>query len=223
VATLVSPPCRTMAAGIVLAVAALGLNTVSLPAAAQSANPVVPSMIPESVAQTVYARIVTVDPISREVILNTFDGATLSVIAAPQVSLENLNAGDRMDVRYHRSVAFLVAKGTTPGGPATNLPPEQAGLLARREQAQIPDGPSVSMTHIVGLVVGVNPGSQRVDVVNPNGGAVYSIQASDPSRAAVIVSLKVGDVVTAVISPPIATSIEPETTLFSNLPKLVGG
>ncbi len=214
-------PGRTTAAAVVLAAAALGLNTMSIPAAAQSTNPVVPSMIPEAAAQTVYAKIVN---ISRAVTLNTVDGGTLSVIAGPQVSLEKLDARDRVDVHYYRSVAFMVAKGTgTPGGEAINLPPDQAGLLAWHEQVQIPGGTNVPMTHVVGLVVGVNPGSQRVDVVNPNGGAVYSIQASDPSRAAMIASLKVGDVVTAVISPPIATSIEPETSLFSNLSKLLGG
>jgi hypothetical protein len=44
-----------------------------------------------------------------------------------------------------------------------------------------------------------------------------------PSRAAMIASLKVGDVVTAVISRPISTSIEPECGLFSELSELVGG
>ena len=80
----------------------------------------------------------------------------------------------------------------------------------------------VPMTHIEGLVVGVDPGTQTVDVVNPSGGGVYSIRASNPSRAAMIATLKVGDVVTAVITPPIATSIEPETGLFSKLPDLLG-
>jgi hypothetical protein len=192
-------------------------------ASAQSTNPTVPSMIPEAAAHTIYAKIRAINPLTREVTMDAFDGSMVTVIAAPQVPLENLEVGDRVDAHYYRSVAFLVAQGTdVPGLITSNLPPEQAQLLMRHEQIQVPGGASVPMTHITGLVVGVHPGMETVDVVNPNGGAIYSIQGSgDPSRAAILPSLKVGDVVTAVISPPIATSIEPETGLFSKLSKLI--
>ena len=57
-----------------------------------------------------------------------------------------------------------------------------------------------------------------MDVVNPTGGGVFTIQAGDPSRAALIPSLKVGEGDgEAVVSPPIATAIEPERGLVSDL------
>ena len=74
---------------------------------------------------------------------------------------------------------------------------------------------SMRLTQISGLVVGIRPAAHTVDVANPTGGGVYTIQASDPSRDALIDSLKVGDMVTAVVGPPLATSIESEGGLRS--------
>lgn len=71
---------------------------------------------------------------------------------------------------------------------------------------------SMRLTQISGLVVGIRPAAHAVDVVNPTGG-VYTILANDPSRATLINTLKVGDMVTAVVSPAIATSIERESGL----------
>jgi hypothetical protein len=45
------------------------------------------------------------------------------------------------------------------------------------------------------------------DVVNANGGGIYTIQTSNPSRQAAIGLLKVGDSVTVSVSPIIATSV----------------
>lgn len=212
----------TTAASIALA-AALSVSMAPRPASAQGIASVVPSMVPEAAEHTVYAKIQAIDPLTRQVTLTTADGRSLTVIASPDVSLDRLEVGDRADVHYYRSVAFLVSKTmSVPKGQTAQLPPEQAELLARHQQAQIPGGMTVPMTQISGLVVGVQPGTQTVEVVNPSGGGVYSIQASDPSRAAMLNALKVGDVVTAVVSPQIATSIEPEPGLFRNFSKLFG-
>ena len=52
-----------------------------------------------------------------------------------------------------------------------------------------------------------------IDVVNNNGGGIYTIKTTQPSRIAAIAKLKVGDSVTVNVSPIIATSV-PKCGLF---------
>ena len=187
-------------------------------AAAQGTHPVLQNVIPQAAVETIYAKVQAVDPLTRTVMLTAPDGRTVQVIAAAQVPLEELKPGDKVDVTYYRSVAFMVAKGSSaPKGSTTNLPPEQAQLLGHQTNAQTPDGVNVPMTHVTGMVVQARPADNEVDVVNPTGGGIYTLQASDPSRGALIPSLKIGDVVTAVVSPPIATSIKVDKGLFSRI------
>ncbi|MBV8402165.1 MAG: hypothetical protein JOZ17_26100 [Acetobacteraceae bacterium] len=210
--------CPRFTTAVAIAVAtALVPSAVPMPAAAQT-NPVVPTMIPPSASETIYAKIEAINPETREVTLTAADGQTVPVIAQTQVSLDNLKVGDKVQAHYYRSVAFVVSKSMqAQKGQTTELPPEQAQLISQHAEAKTPDGMSLPMTHITGLIVGVHPQANSVDVVNPNGGGVFTLQASDPSRGAMIGSLKVGDTVTAVISPAIATSIEPEKGFFANL------
>jgi hypothetical protein len=67
----------------------------------------------------------------------------------------------------------------------------------------------VRLTKISGTVVGIDAAAHRVDIVNPAGGGIYTVDVTDPSRAAMLGSLKVGDTITAVISQALAVSIEP--------------
>jgi hypothetical protein len=54
--------------------------------------------------------------------------------------------------------------------------------------------------------------AHSVDLVNPSGGGVYTVDVTDPERIKMLGSLKVGDTVTAVISQALAVSIEPAST-----------
>ena len=146
------------------------------------------------------------------------DRRTVTVIAAPQVQLGALSIGDRVNALYCRSVAFLVSPSMRVPRDATDqLPPAQAELLGRPTRAQIAGQYSVLVTQISGLLVGIRPAAHTIDVVNPTGGQIFTIHASNPSRDALMQSLKLGDLVTAVVSPPIATAIEPERGLLGEL------
>jgi hypothetical protein len=81
-----------------------------------------------------------------------------------------------------------------------------AELIAR--SAQSPDGVGVKLTKISGTVVSVDMGAHSVDLVNPSGGGIYTIDVTDPARIAMVGSLKVGATVTAVISQALVVSIE---------------
>ncbi len=80
-------------------------------------------------------------------------------------------------------------------------------LLAQPVTA--PGGVGVRLTKISGTVVGIDMSAHSLDVVNPSGGGVYTIDVTDPSRIPLLQSLKVGDTVTAVVSQALAVSITP--------------
>jgi hypothetical protein len=61
-------------------------------------------------------------------------------------------------------------------------------------------------TSVVGRVVKLN-GPTSFDVVNANGGGIYTIKTTNPTREAAITLLKVGDSMTVSVSPLIATSV----------------
>jgi hypothetical protein len=59
---------------------------------------------------------------------------------------------------------------------------------------------------VVGRVVKLK-GPTSFDVVNANGGGIYTIKTTNPTRQAAMASLKVGDSITVSVSPLIATSV----------------
>jgi hypothetical protein len=50
-------------------------------------------------------------------------------------------------------------------------------------------------------------GPTGFDVVNANGGGIYTIKTTNPTREAAVAALKVGDSITVSVSPLIATSV----------------
>ena len=53
---------------------------------------------------------------------------------------------------------------------------------------------------VVGRVVKLN-GPTSFDVVNANGGGIYTIKTTNPTREAAIAAMKVGDSITVSVSP----------------------
>jgi len=174
-------------------------------AAAQD-TPTLPSVIPESEAVTIQAKITAIKPSTRWVTLAGASGQQVTVVAGPAVRLELLKVGDRVNAKYYRSVGFVV----TPPSGGNGVPTSDnqiTQLLAQPVQA--PGGVGVRLTRVSGTVVGIDLAAHSVEVVNPSGGGIYTIDVTDPSRIAMLGSLKVGDTVTAVITETLAVSIEP--------------
>ena len=120
--------------------------------------------------------------------------------------LEMLKVGDTVNAKYYRSVAFDISGPK--GGSGT--PKSTAGTMQAIEQrAEGPGGVAARVTEVQGLVVGIDRAANSIDVVNPSGGGVYTIEVTDPERAAMLSQVKIGDTVTAVVSEALAASIEP--------------
>ena len=58
----------------------------------------------------------------------------------------------------------------------------------------------------MGRIAKIN-GPNSIDVVNNNGGGIYTLKTTQQARMAAISKLKVGDLVTVNVSPIIATSV----------------
>jgi hypothetical protein len=118
---------------------------------------------------------------------------------APTADLSNVSKGDVADVHYTRSVTFVVGSPHVPTGqvPVTSTVDEIA---------KTPGGIGYNAAVVVGRVVKLN-GPNSFDVVNANGGGIYTIQTTNPSREAAINLLKPGDSITVSVSPLIATSV----------------
>jgi hypothetical protein len=199
-----SMPKASLAA--ILAGAALVLP-LSLPhGAAAQGNPTISNLVPESEAVSVQAKITAIDTSNRWVTLASSTGKLTTVIAGPSVRLEMLKVGDKVNARYYRSVAFMVTPPT--GGSDVPVSDDQMTQLTA-QPAQAPGGVGLRLTKVSGTVVGVDMASHSIDVVNPSGGGVYTIDVTDPSRIPMLSSLKIGDTITAVISQALAVSIEP--------------
>ena len=195
---------RRGAARVLLAAAA------AMPAGAglaQGLNPVVVNLVPEATAESLHARVRGIDRATRRVTLVAASGRTVTVTAGPAVRLDTLNAGDTVNAKYLRSVAFLVtAEGALPS-------PAMEAALAR--PARGPGGVALEVTRLRALVVGLDPAARMLDVVDPSGGGVLTVQVTDPQRAALLAELKVGDIVTAVVTESLAVVIEPARGLVA--------
>ena len=162
--------------------------------------------LPELEAVAIYAKIQSIDSATRKVVLLGRSGTLITVTAGPIVRLDLLKVGDTVNAKYDRSVAFLVSgahgeNGTPPSAEET------AQMISR--PAQAPGGVAVRLTRMSGLVVGIDMAAHRVDVVDPSGGGVYTVDVTDPARIPMLARLKVGDTITAVVSETLAVSIEP--------------
>jgi hypothetical protein len=191
-------------AGIICAAATLPL-TLPHPTAAQQ-NPTMSNVIPESAAMTIHAKITALNPNTRDKTLQGRSGNTVTVTAGPVVRLDMLKVGDTVNAKYYRSVAFELST-PQPGNAAPKSNDEMMQISAQPVKA--PGGVGVRLTKVQGLVVGIDEAAHSLDLVNPSGGGIYTINVTDPARIALLSQVKVGDTITAVVSQALAVSIEP--------------
>ena len=130
----------------------------------------------------------------------------MTLIAGPAVRLDLLKTGQTVNADYYRSVGFVV-KSPQGGNGAPVSNDQVTAMLARPLHS--PGGAAIRVTQVSGTVVGIDRAAHSVDVVNPSGGGVYTLDVTDPARIAALPQLKIGDTVTAVVSQAIAISITP--------------
>jgi hypothetical protein len=181
-----------------LACAAFTPLMLSTPVAAQT-DPTMTNVVPDGGEFAAQGKIQALDPGASTLTLVPESSPPIPMTVAPGVNLSKVSVGDVASVHYTRSVTFVV------GSP--NVPVGQVPVTSTVGQvAQTPGGIGYNAAVVVGRVVKLN-GPDSFDVVNANGGGIYTIKTTNPTREAAVALLKVGDSITVSVSPLIVTSV----------------
>ncbi|MGD0103573.1 MAG: hypothetical protein ABSC06_06000 [Rhodopila sp.] len=166
---------------------------------AAQTNPTMTNVVPDGGEFSGQGKIQALDPGALTLTLAPEQKRPVPMTVAPGVDLSGVSVGDVASVHYTRSVTFVVASPNVAVGevPATST----VGQVA-----QTPGGIGPNAAVIVGRVVKMDA-PNSFDVVNANGGGIYTIDVTNPTRQAALKMLKVGDSVTVSVSPLIVTSI----------------
>jgi hypothetical protein len=166
---------------------------------AAQTNPTMTNVVPDGGNYSIQGKIQALDPGASTLTLVSESSSPMPMTVAPGVDLSSVSVGDVASVHYKRSVTFVVGSPRVPVGqvPVTST----VGQIA-----QTPGGIGYDAAVIVGRVVKLD-GPSSFDVVNANGGGIYTIKTSDPTRQTAIALLKAGDSITVSVSPLIATSV----------------
>jgi hypothetical protein len=192
------------AAGMLLLAAPPLLTPLSSPARAQAAGM---AGMGETETISVRATVKTVDMSTRTVTLAGPQGETIALKTGDQVqNLAQVKPGNTVIARYQASVAYVLAP------PGTKLPDDSLTVAAgRATPGQMPAGAVGGKLVITGLVVALNPGAHTIQLVDPSGGAIRTIDVRTQEGQQNMKMVKVGDTITAVISEAVAVAVEPTT------------
>jgi hypothetical protein len=176
---------------------AIVLPAVAMLVVAQ-APPTAQNIIPDGISFATEGTLQALDPGAGTLTIAPKDQTPIPMTVAPGVSLAGIDQGDFASIHYTRTVTF------TTGNPTA---PIKATATATVGQVVLnPSDIATSAGLIVGRVVKLDS-ANSIDVVNNNGGGIYTIKTTQPSREAAIAKLKVGDSITVNVSPIIATSV----------------
>lgn len=186
----------------------LALPAVSVTAQAQptTARPTTAlGGVAESQTITARAKVQAVNLKTRDITLVNPSGEVFVVQAGPAVqNLAQVKPGQTVVVHYYASVAFVLSK------PGANTPENTAMIeAARNEKGQLPGGIVAERTVVTGMVVSVDLAAHRLQLVNPAGGRIVTVNVTDPQRQQALASVNVGDRLTTVITRAVAIGIEP--------------
>jgi len=158
-------------------------------------------------------KIVTVDPSSRMITVESAERDTLSYRVLPTMgassagdTFKRLRPGVIVDMRYYRSVDMLIAKSTP------EVDKEAATMVSDPTRAPGVLGTNVraGLWAAQGVVVRIDLAAKKMELVDPAGGAIYSSPwIKSASGQAVLATLKPGDMVTMVFSERTAFEVVP--------------
>ena len=162
------------------------------------AQPTAQNVIPDAISYATQGKLTALDPGAGTLTIAPDNQTPIPMTVAPGVNLSDIDEGDVASVHYTRTVSFTVG----------NAPVTATGTTTVSQAAQNPAdiATATTPTVIIGRVVKINSPSS-VDVVNNNGGGIYTIKTTQPSRMTAIAKLKVNDSVTVHVSPIVATSV----------------
>lgn len=187
-----------MTAGVLL----IGVPALTAPAHAQGAAAL--GGVGESQVVTVRAKVKAVNLKTREVTLVKPTGEVFTVHAGDAVKrLAEIKPGQTVIAHYYTSVAYVLSKG------GADTPENTAAVAAARaEKTELPGGVVATRTVVTGTVVGIDMAAHQLQLVNPTGGRIVTVDVQDPQRQKDMAMVNVGDRLTIVMTEALAIGIE---------------
>jgi hypothetical protein len=153
------------------------------------------------------ATVKAVNQKTRMVTLVGPQGDTQTLKVSDEVrNLAQVKPGQKVIVKYHASITYVLA----PSG--TKLPDDSMTLAeARAAPGETPGAALGSRIVVTARVVGVDPIAHTLQLINPSGGMIRTVDVVTPEGQQSMKMINVGDTITAVITEAIAVSVEPTT------------
>ena len=172
-----------------------------LPNATAQNNPTVSNVIPEGGHYSLRGKLQAIDAAADTLTLATDKADAIPIVIGPQAEgdLASVSVGDVVDVTYTRAVTLVLAG---PNVSVSNVPANTTvGQVAQA------GGIGANPTTVVGRVTKVDSNNHSFDVVNANGGGIYTVLVTNPIRQQALTSLKTGDSITVAVGPLVAQSV----------------
>ena len=149
--------------------------------------------------------VVSIDPATSHVVVKTPAGETFTLRIDPRVhDLSRIKPGHKISATYYVETAYAVSK---PGEP---LPKDTATILsARAAHGQMPASAVVRHMVVTGAVVGIDRAHATLKIVSPKGGRVDDFEVVTPEGQQLMLTLKVGDKITAWVTEALLIEAHP--------------
>jgi Cu/Ag efflux protein CusF len=179
--------------GKLVAACAIALGVAAVSHFARADQPAPETASAEVVTAT--ATVQKIDKDQRMVTLKGAQGNVLDVKVGPNVNLDKIKVGDRVNSAYYEEVALSLNKSGEQPSKMTQTTTERGGITAQQ-------------TTVTAKVVSVDTAKNMVVLQGPQGG-IHSIHVQDPDLQAKLKKLKPGDNLDVTYTQAVAISIEP--------------
>lgn len=151
----------------------------------------------------VSAAVASVDATARTMTIRTDAGEEFALDVGPEVrNLPQVQAGDRVVVRYREAVGVTMRRDGDPTAPAVDLSTDRAAAGAR------PGASATATATLPVRIIAVDPDRNVVTFYDPDQ-LVRKLQVRRPEAQAWIRQLKPGDEVVVTYTESVAVAVEP--------------
>jgi hypothetical protein len=190
---------KSAAVGLLAAAAFLVPLATLQVARAQQQHPEMSNVIPDGGTGSIEGKVLALDHATRAMTIASRAGTPVDLYAGPAVRVDNVEQGDEVEANYTRQVLWVV----TP----TSAPAPAGATSTVGQVAHTPGGIGPEATQISARVTKIDPG-RSFDIVDATGGGMYTIVVTDPTKAAMMANLQVGNAITVSLTPMTITSME---------------
>jgi len=151
------------------------------------------------------ATVQAVYPDKRSLTLVGPEGQPRSVFVGPDVKLDRIHAGDKVNVSYYQGIAVQIARG----GQIVTDP--AAADFAYKNTSAAPGGGAGSSVTVTVSILGIDPGNNTVAFQDTDG-TQHVIAVKSPDMRQFIRTLKPGDHVDVTYTESVAVTVTPAET-----------